>query len=804
MGELRIRRCYLDCETVGFHGLAVTIQYAWDDGEIVIHEVWKEPISATLELIAEICESEVIGFNLTFDWFHIQKLHNVLTAYVGDNKDRLNHWPEDIIDELGEIEIDARDGLCVKPKSALDLMLHFRKTEMQITMERNDVRIRRVPRKLAKPLAAQLTKTIQLDPILFAGQKKWAPRFQVFDVKDDEGNPHPELRDVVLKFRPGGGLKALATHLLGLDVTAFREIELDRKFRPKEYGYAPFARCIGRTGNWKWSWPDVVKYHIAHWSHREDARKYAEADVLYTRELHKFTGWIPGGDSDSVLSCTVASCRWKGYRVDVDKLDALITEYKSRLNAPIYSEHVKEWINEVLTPIEKAIAWREGTNKKALKGLIELFKEQNPKAAERAEQVLATRAAKKKIEVLEKLKFAGRFHASFKVIGALSGRMSGADKLNAQGIDKTKEVRGCFPLAFEDEDLLGGDMMSFEIGIAEADYGDPMLREKLTTCEECRSTCYVADGRIRCAKCIEKYDDPKNEKRCPKCALGLAVNEKGETRCNRCFGAECMSFHALFGEGFFPELGYEGIMASKGSKTSNVYNPVKNAAFATLYGAQPAKIATTVGVSEEQALEGFHRFWRTYAEAGRKRREIEWAFTSLYSPEGSPKIEYKQPEDAIESLLGYKRYFTLENYLIRELNSLATRIPKEWTKLKFKVTRSSRRGEQSAASAVRSALYGCAFGLQATCIRQAQNHRIQSTGAGITKELQVAVWNHQPSGIHKWMVRPMNIHDELQIPTDPTITEAVTASVYKRVEDFRPLVPLIGIDFGKLNSWSDK
>jgi hypothetical protein len=132
----------------------------------------------------------------------------------------------------------------------------------------------------------------------------------------------------------------------------------------------------------------------------------------------------------------------------------------------------------------------------------------------------------------------------------------------------------------------------------------------------------------------------------------------GRVRCNQCGGLDAKSFHALFGVGFFPELGYDGIMATKGLVVGNVYNPCKNGAFGTLYGAQPLKLAQTIGVTEEQAIEGYHRFWRTYEVAGQKRREVEYRFTSLYNEDGSAKIFYKVPEEAIESLTGYKRFFT--------------------------------------------------------------------------------------------------------------------------------------------------
>lgn len=761
-------KCFIDTETCGFHGMPVILQYAINDGPIIIHEFWKRPIRESLELIERICEMQVVGFNLAFDWFHFNKVYNVFKLYA-DRTGNLETIPVDDIDGIASVEREARDGVCVKPVSALDLMLYFRKTELQVTMERDDIRIRKVPLMLADELAKLLTQKIQLDPILFASQKKWAPRFQVEDVKDQEsGEVHPYLKNVVLRFKPGGSLKALATHILGKKVTKFGEVELDKKFRPKEHGFAPFAQ--GSPGQWGWTWPAVIKFHIDHWHYREDARAYASADVENTRALYEYAERPAGGDTDSVLACCVASCRWKGYKIDLPRLEQLIKTYKAKLKAPIAPSHVKSWINELLNPLEQAMVWRQGTSKKALKDVIKDWADTHPEVVERCKAVLEARKAKKKIEVLEKLRIAGRFHASFKVIGALSGRMSGSDKLNAQGIDKTTEVRGCFPLAFDGEQLMGGDMQSFEISIAEADYNDPKLRELLTTCETCNIAMVLKNGRVRCPQCN---------------------------------GLEAKSFHALFGMGFYPELGYEGIMASKGKLVGNVYNPCKNGAFATLYGAQPAKLADTIGVSEEQAIEGYHRFWRTFEVAGAKRREIEFAFTSLTSEGIGGKIDYRVPDEAIESLLGYKRYFTLENYLIKELFNLANNLPKHWKDLKITVIR-SRKGEQKIASAIRSAIYACAFALQNGCIRQAANHRIQSTGAGVTKETQAAIWTLQPAGCHQWIVRPMNIHDEIQCPTHPDYTERVTEVVKAAVESFRPLIPLIGIDFGKLTSWADK
>ena len=70
---------YYDTETCGFHGPIILIQYAEDRGDIVLYNVWKHSISETLELIEWMMSKTVIGFNLTFDHFHLSQMYNSLS-----------------------------------------------------------------------------------------------------------------------------------------------------------------------------------------------------------------------------------------------------------------------------------------------------------------------------------------------------------------------------------------------------------------------------------------------------------------------------------------------------------------------------------------------------------------------------------------------------------------------------------------------------------------------------------------------------------------------------------------------------
>ncbi len=744
----------LDTETCGLHGVATILQFAKDDDPVTIHEFWHEPVNKSMRIIENICQETVVGFNLAFDWFHLQKLYNMFER-IGDKSQ------PPTISEMASIEKAARDGSCIKPVSAFDLMLHFRSTPLQSTMNRGDIRIRRVPTVLAQPLADELTKRIQLDPLLFAGRKKFAPMFQV---KEIEGKP--QLMDIVLRFNASQALKSLAIHLLGADsVIRYDDIQPSRF--PKEHGWAPFHDVVKE--DWKkgkLAWPSILQEHIDHWRYNSRAREYATDDVVYTRRLHKYVGVHLHGDTNSVLACAVASGRWKGYAVDIDALKQIVLKYDKQLTAPISPGPVKDYLFPHLNAIEKVLltdkkTGKLGTGKVTLHAMFALEK---PELTAKVKAVLAARKAKKKKEVLEKIIRAGRFHASMKVVGTLSNRMSGTDGLNPQAIDASPEVRTPFTMKFPDEDLTSGDMTSYEVGIADACYGDPELRKQLTMCEKCHTQVDIVDGLLKCVKCG---------------------------------GSETRKFHALFGMGFF-HMTYEEILATKGQDPDR-YKQAKIAAFSTLFGAQAQKIMEYFQIPEDEAVEGLAAFWNTYRVAGAARLSIENRFTTIDGKDFSMRI----PENTMPSLLGWKRYFDLENYIVKELYMLTKTMPKEWTTLNVTVNR-GHKGDQRAANALRSALFGAAFGIQNKTIRQAANHEIQSTGGGITKEVQRVAWDFQPAGVHKWMVRPLNIHDELQVPCDPSITDAVIKAVREKVETFRPLIPLIGIAFGRANNWQEK
>ena len=769
---------YCDTETCGFHGPTVLIQYAEEsDRDIYLHDVWSTPKVETMELIEHIVEEGIIGFNLAFDAFHLIQTYTTLSLMSSGIPD---------IDEYAAMEFKATQGRCLKFAHALDLMLYARKGPYQSTMDRSDIRIRRVPSTIASDLAAELTRRVPLPDIYFARKKDPTTRWKVYDIKNDLGEEVLEFKDVVLKFSPSIALKALAHDVLGHKddlILKFVDIEVDPVWRPVELGYAPYATAIGKPGKWNGAWPEVIQKHIDHWAYNKYARQYAKKDVQYTYELHDYfkANPVPGielqvDDVDSTLACMVAAVRWKGYKIDIPKIKELRTtalERKSKaqynFNSPeVCRRYLMQTLNETESVVlsrdgklstrgqilEHVAKWREAEVCDACEGMgcdkcdegLINSEELHPAAA-RALEILDYRHAGKEIELYEKLLTAGRFFASFKVIGTLSSRMSGADGLNAQGIKHDKVVRACFPLADTEYDLSAGDFSGFEVCLADAVYNDPKLHAELL---------------------------------------------KGK------------KIHGLFGTKLFPDFTYEQILATDGLEgDKNKYSRSKQSVFAMLYGGEAYTLSTRAGVPEKVAEQAYREWVATYTVWGECRSKIIRRFCTIRQEAGiGSRITWADPDEYMASMLGFRRYFSMENKVAKALFEIAEDPPAGWD-TRTKVVRRDR--EQSAQGAARSAVFAAAFAIQASNMRAACNHEIQSTGAELTKILEARIWGVQPAGINGWRVQPMNVHDEILTPTWPTYVPEVKKVVTDFVEEYKSLVPLLAIDWhDKIENWSQK
>jgi len=865
-------KTYIDSETCGLHSMMVLWQFAIDEGPIYLYHIWKEPVWKTMRLFEMLMGLDYVGFNLSFDHFHVAKIYTIWERLPKD-------WiPEEhILDIAINHEAQAQMGSCIKPKRACDLMLWSRKGKFQSAMQRGSIRIRRVPTILSYALARELGQRVELPEICFAkAQDPKGNQWKVLDREDKEGLIDEHFKDVSLRFNPAGGLKYLTEYALGWKPKYhFTDVELPRTMSPpdKKLGYIPTALGMapgGAEDDWRMydkhgkeighAWPYWIQKHIDHWVDSEKAQEYAYEDITYTRAMSHYFEDPEPGDDDSELACMVGIVRWHGFETNDDGLRELCVLAQAELDAsPINCNkvwEVRRFITDAMD-VEEAVMIEQTTDKKALEqvtkfhfdenedgeectkcegegvylregtknypeeeitcvrcsgnGVIDASKSPifdptggirvgNHPAAFRARQLLDVKAAVKEVELYNKLLAAGKFHPDFNVIGTLSTRMSGGSGLNAQGIKHDKSVRRMFPLMWEGMMLSGGDFDSFEVAIAAAVYKDPDLVNALTkkvecdgckhgkTCEKCGGTGQV--GEFECVHCQKDENGTTGIRNCKLCG-GSGIFRK--------------KLHALFGTALYPHASYEDVVDSDGTST-DMYTAGKSGVFALLYGGNWVTLVKNLGIQEEHAQEAEERFLKMFPGILEARKLIEDQFQSMKQVDGR-QIVWSDPKEYVESLLGFRRSFELENKVCKCLFDLAHNLPPKWkgNQCKVKVVRSLAKGVQTAGGAVASSLFGAAFGVQGSNVRAAANHQIQSLGATLCKLLQRSLWDLQPSGVGKLIMAPINVHDEVLCVIDPILVDTAAAVVVRIVEGNRKTVPLLGLTWTlDMANWAEK
>jgi hypothetical protein len=639
--------------------------------------------------------------------------------------------PLEQLSRFVNFESQARDGDCLKPVAACDLLVQAAEGKHQtIVLEHNELRIRKVPEFLAKWLCRHLNDLLQFPDIYFARRKDPSIRFQ----------NHPSRRkhfdDVVLKFAPSQSLKSLVQHIFGTSTNQFSS--LDPPPFPTQVGYAPFAN---------YTYEDVLS-HVEFWGHNQEARHYASQDVEYTRQLWEaFEKPLPG-DLNSTLACMVGAVRWRGFQIDIPAVNNFSNECADIMGrSPLDPTRARNFIEEVMDEDDRRLI-KVSTKKQVLEDLIESFT--GTPVAERASSVLRGRQAKYNHDMCRKLITANRFHAAATVIGSLSGRKSGrGGDFNSQGISKHKKVRSLFTFARPGEMLSGGDFESFEVAIADGFFNDPVLRSDLQA------------GR---------------------------------------------SIHAIFGTFCFPGNSYEDILATKG-QVEDLYKKAKTGFFLTLYGGQPETYKRRLNISLPVAEQAYQRFCERYKVVGEKRKTIFDAYEMLSQPKGTgTKVFCEDPElTYVDSMLGFRRSFEPEFAVIRAIHHFTGTLPEElyeYDNVYGRVQRGKHFQEPS--GAVQSALHAASFGIQGSIQRAANNHKIQSTGAGVCKELEAAIWSLQPPGFHPWIVAPLNMHDEIVVAHAPHVAGRLQATVNEQIERFREIIPLLAMGWKQnLSNWSE-
>lgn len=780
-----LKKYFVDTESCGLYGIPVLLQYAVGKGPIELVDIFYASFSELKKLIEDMVDNCLICHNINHDMQHIQKLYNMICYLQTMKFTCLNEVP---LACLIDAEYESRKGKCLKPRAAVDTMILAAKSDGQSAlMAAKPVYIRRVPIKYADSLAAELDRRTELPWILFAGRKehKYA-KWIVSERVDDEGNVDPNFVDVQLKFKPSNGLKDLHRFLFDSETAKFEDI-MPEEF-PGGPGYCPYvAPLVGICDeNWvledgKKLWPALINDHVEFWRTNVPARKYAEFDITMTRDLYEHFG-EPENDSDAVLACQIASVRLYGFSVDLDAMRAerekslkFLEDAPINVNSP---KQVRAYIAEALDPMEQLIV-AKGCPAEILEKIVKEFTLEEAEdcecedqryckrcggtgvvgpgpmeVAKRATIIEDVRKHKKRVELYDKLLLAGRAYPNFRAVGTKSGRLSGTDGLNFQGIDKSFVVRSMFTLADPGEVLSGGDYDGQEVAIAGTTMNDSALLDEM---------------------------------------------RKGK------------KIHGLFAAELF-ETTYDEIMVNKDEDPIDRYGKGKSAVFLTIYGGTPETMATNLGIDLEICQKALNTFIVKYPGVGQTKKHIEDRFSAIRrEPEGG--MGYREPEKKyIESIFGFRRYFntefklqkmlfeivnelfdkTVENPFINEIQGDEERIIRD--------TKNYR--EQSMSGALASAIIGACYSIGNGVIRASNNHLIQSAGRTITVGLQEALWEQQPVGIHPFVIRPMSVHDEVASVTSPDLVEPTSEVVVKKLDEQCDIIPLLQMTWGRhLDSW---
>lgn len=776
-----LKKVFMDTESFGLYGATILIQYQIENESIKILDVFNSEPLEVINLIESFVDCDLIGFNLTHDIFHMARTLNIMTCYLlefGNVKVTVSRYKfierkygDPSLPERGETSIY---DLCFKPKRVTDLMLIGRQGVFQATMNQKPVTLRKIPKIKAEELIEALLENVEI-PKLFFGRKGGIPVWKIkqlhwvrtpdyetlHQVTPEEWSKYKknpvenyleishDLVDLELAFQPSTSLKAICEFELGLEVH-----EYDFPISPSyESGYHP----IGNQEE------ELLQEAIDVWENDPIQRKYAWNDPRFTREVWNYIvckeqglEWYEGMDyliseydleasrMDSELACLVGNCYWSGYSIDRElvsriKKERLVKEieYSNKIE---YNSRTKvlAWLHEVCSPMMRVMV--KGTSKEVL----DFLRKEEGELGERASIVYEARRNKLELGLLEKLEKAGRLHVSFKVVGTKSNRMAGGslegkgNTINPQGIKKESEIRECFTFKDAGQSLCGGDFSGFEISIMEAVYKDPKLREDL-----------ISGKKI----------------------------------------------HGIWGS-FLYGMSYEEILETSelnADHPNGYYSRSKNSIFAQAYGAATPKICQLTNLSVEEVELATRHFESTYVNVGKSKQQILDDHQAMVQLNGmGSRITWKEPKPYVESFLGFRRYFTIEYSVMKALFDLSENLP-----MRFKSERKIMRGSrtQTITGGMKSAIYAGAFSLQNSLIRAAGNHKIQSPGGQMTKELESKMWDLQPVGIHKFCIKPFNVHDELQVAVRSDLVDDLCKIKDDYIEYRKSVVPLISMDW---------
>jgi hypothetical protein len=475
--------------------------------------------------------------------------------------------------------------------------------------------------------------------------------------------------------------------------------------------------------------------------------KYAKDDVVYLQQLYKHLKY-PEPDYNDDMSHIVGFTYYYGFDLDHKILNGMKDDCEPKLkacdNLPFNPD----------SSVQKLAHFQARHPKLKLPNCDKAILEKLANKGDEDAKILVKHGTIKQwydqcIKLLETSD--GKGHPNFRVIGTATQRMAGSGGFNWQGIGKKSPVRKAV-LA-----KCGGDFSGLEIGLMAIIYDDKQMQQDLLEGKD-----------IHLATAIDIHPRLKGK---------YTYEEAFKIR-----------------EAKSPAKDYELIESCR--------TETKAVVFGSAYGAEPPKIAETLGISlllAEELLTGFYERYSGIRDfKGSLEAEFATGDTDTWDIDSVGEMRR-----TIIDKLGYERRWDFE----ADTADFFWRLSKTGDpafKAIFlghegkKLTRREEKGPQTYQRATMSALLGAALTIQKSVARTATNSVVQSTGAQLTKRLMSRLWN-------VFGVPMLNVHDEVIVGHHKNSDyEKINKVVQDWITDWQKMFPYLGMKFSKLNNWSER
>lgn len=469
---------------------------------------------------------------------------------------------------------------------------------------------------------------------------------------------------------------------------------------------------------------------------------YAKNDIEYL-DLAKEKLGNPSPDHHDAATSYISYTRYHGFELDREVLIKTKAAYEGKMTAAVQqlgNINIKS-SKQRLALLKQHLPFVASSGRKVIEALST---NDNAQLRTVCRAMLDYGMHKQRLDQVIKLLDCrtGRAHPELNPFGTATSRMAGSAGFNWQGVAPAKEGVGV-RAALQAKAV--GDFNSFEVCIAAAAWNDQQLLRDLTN---------GVDVHLLAASNLHPqwpkdvtYEQAKTHIADQTGPWKLLKKCRQEAKSGLVFGP-------MYGAG--------------GPKVEEVFN-------------LPA------GEGDKKLLAFFTRYQGLKAFRERQLSSFCTADTAKWSRNSIDRMQ-----ETAKDLTGDQRNWTFEKQLAKVFWELGTdgiqNLPMT------PIVRQEKKGQQTVAQAVRSALLGAAIAIQQAVYRQGCNTPIQMTGANVCKMLGELLWN-------MFHIPLLNIHDEYVMGDySPEIQKAVDDFVSKH----KAIIPHLGFDLKPTNKWSDK